>query len=387
MRFNQHKNKLIKFLFYSLMVVLLLPMLHHFIPLFEIKPLEGAYEVTSEKPKLNLKNWKNETFQKNAEKYVQDHIYYKPFLIRSNNEIQFRLFNKPKVVWVVAGKENYFYEENYLKAYYGQDYLGQKTIEEKVFKLKKIQDTLEKLGTHLFVVLAPGKGSFYPEFIPDSWPKDKHSTNFKGFKTVFKKQQVNYLDFKSWFENNKNTSPHPLFPKTGIHWSKYGEVLAADSIIEYLSQHFKKQLPYVQIDTVLTSSNMQDTDDDIEQSLNLFFNIPDLEMGYPQWKWIDSSTFYHPKILTVADSYYWGMFNFGMSTNAFGNGQFWFYNESIYPDSYTKPINVDDINLKKSVEQNKAVLLLFTDANLNRFCFGFIDDLYHEYYYSKVSND
>ena len=148
-----------------------------------------------------------------------------------------------------------------------------------------------------------------------------------------------------------------------------------------------KQLPYVQIDTVLTSSNMQDTDDDIEQSLNLFFNIPDLEMGYPQWKWIDSSTFYHPKILTVADSYYWGMFNFGMSTNAFGNGQFWFYNESIYPDSYSKPINVDDINLKKSVEQNKAVLLLFTDANLNRFGFGFIDDLYHEYYFSKVSND
>ncbi len=387
MPLNKHKDKLLKLLFYSLMLFLLLPMMHHFIPLFEFKPLEGAFEITNEKPKLNFKNWKDESFQKQAEKYVQDHLYYRPILVRSNNEIQFRLFNKPKVTWVVAGKANYFYEENYLKAYYGQDYLGQKTIEQKVYKLKKIQDTLKKLGTHLFVVLAPGKGSFYPEFIPDNWPKEKHKTNFEGFKKSFKNQQINYLDFKSWFEGIKKNSPYPLFPKTGIHWSKYGEILAADSIIDYLSEHFNQKLPYIKVDTVIKSSKMQDTDDDIERSLNLFFNIPDLEMGYPQWKWVDSTTFYHPKVLTVADSYYWGMFNFGMSSNAFGNGQFWFYNESIYPDSYEKRLNVKDIELKKSVEQNKAVLLLFTDANLNRFCFGFIDDLYDEYYNSKTSND
>ena len=72
-------------------------------------------------------------------------------------------------------------------------------------------------------------------------------------------------------------------------------------------------------------------------------------MGYPKFNTeIDSTC--GTKVLTVADSYYWGLFNSGLSRDVFNNSEFWFYNEMIYPDSYKSPLNVRDINLKESID-------------------------------------
>ena len=346
----------------------------------DLKSLNGSFE-TAKNPHFSSHDWFEGNYQIQEQDYLNQNIGFRNFFVRLYNQLHYTLYNQARAKEVVIGKDDYLYEEKYNKAYMGRDFIGEDKIREKVKKIKGISDILRRKGIDLIILLAPGKGSFYPEFIPEKYhPKNRTTTNYEVYKRALTEAGIHLLDFHSWFRKMKTNAPYPLFPKTGIHWSKYGEVLAADSLINYINSIQKeKQIPQLLISDIETSSKMRGTDDDIEKGMNLLFEIEDLPMGYPHFQIQVDSNSNQPKVLTVADSYYWGMFNWGLSRDAFNEGQFWFYNKQIYPESFTNPVNVDDINMVEEVEKNDVVILLSTDANLYKFGFGFIDQFYFGY--------
>lgn len=380
-----------KALFAVMLALLCLPMIQHKIRFMDLKPLNGAYE-SAKAPVFSWQDWMEGKYQTEQQIFLNDSIGFREVFIRINNQMQFSFFNQAKANGVIIGKDNYLYEENYILAHLGRDFIGQDQIIAKTKKLQRICDTLKMKGIALIVILAPGKASFYPEYIPDRFELNKHAlTNYDVYQNEITKAGLRLLDFHKWFRDMKNSSPYPLFPKTGIHWSKYGELIAADSIINYINSiHQDRPLAKLLIGEVETSKIMRDTDDDIEKGMNLFFNIKDLPMGYPQYEFQQSASNRKTKkvkVLTVADSYYWGIFNFGLSRDVFNDGQFWFYNEQIYPESYESPLNVNDIDIVSEIEKNDVILLLCTDANLYKFAFGFIDLLYEIYFDEKHKPD
>jgi hypothetical protein len=384
MKETKYNNTFKKILFISIVSLLSLPMAQQFLNFREVKPLTGDFKEI-EKPILTKQGWWSGKYQDDYQNYLNQNIGFRPLFVRVYNQIHYSLYNQAKANGVIIGKDNYLYEENYIGAFLGEDFIGKEEIKEKVRKLKKINDTLACKGIDLIIVLAPGKGSFYPEFIPDQYNIENRSiSNYEVYSKEIKQLDLHLLDFNKWFKTVKNTARYPLFPKTGTHWSKYGEMKAADSIIKYLNSIQKEnKIPELIIGEVKTSSKMIDTDNDIEKGMNLLFEIKNIEMGYPQFKVQENSNSESPRVLTIADSFYWGMFNFGLSRDVFNNGQFWYYNQQIYPDSYETPIKVEDINIIKEVEKNDAVILMSTDGNLYKFAFGFIDQLYGAYYNKK----
>jgi hypothetical protein len=240
---------------------------------------------------------------------------------------------------------------------------------------------LRKKGIELIVVLAPGKASYHPEFLPDIYQsKPKSITNYESYSFELKKSGIHLLDFQQWFLENKNKCAFPLYPRTGTHWSKYGELLVADSIIHFInSLGAKQRLPELNISSIDVTDAVRDTDDDIEKGMNLLYPITDLTMGYPHFQIKKDSLIQQARVLTIADSYYWGIFNWGCSRDVFGGGQFWYYNTQIYPDSYEKALFVEDISICSEVEKNDVVIILSTDANLSNFSFGFVDKLLPHY--------
>lgn len=381
MEANKNNSTFKKILFVGIVILLTLPMLQQTTGFFEPEPLKGDF-VVLEKPTLTSENWWSGEFQEEYEGYMNQNIGFRPFFVRTYNQMQFSLFNQAKANGVIIGKDNYLYEEHYITAYLGEDFLGKEKIVEKIEKLKRIQDTLSTKGIELIVVFAPGKASFYPEFIPDGYDiRSKTTTNYEVYADEITKTNIHFLDFNQWFLNTKNTSKYPLMPKTGIHWSKYGELIAADSIIKYINGfQMDKKLPSLLIGEIETSQKMRDTDNDIEEGMNLLFRMNSLKMAYPRYSFEEKSTKTTAKVLTIADSFYWGMFNFGLSRDAFNNGQFWYYNQQVYPDSYEKALNVEDISIIDEVEKNDVVVLMSTEANLYKFAFGFIDQLYAAYF-------
>ncbi|RFC54770.1 hypothetical protein DXU93_07230 [Brumimicrobium aurantiacum] len=374
-----------KGLFIGILGILVFPLFLEFTEMIQLKPLKGSYEIP-ENPEFTLAQWFTGEYQDEKENFIKKSLYVRPVFVRFYNQYHYSFFNIPKANSIIIGKSSYLFGDNYIKEYFGTNFIGHQKIEEKVNKIQRVADTLKAKGIDLIVVLAPGKASFYPEYLPESYDSmSVGTTNYEVYNQQFLSSNIHYLDFKKWYLDIKETSKYPLFPKTGIHWSKYGELIAADSIIHYINSISPtKKAPELLLGKTKVTSDMWGTDDDIEQGMNLMFDIPDLEMAYPHYEYDTLNKQEQPKVLTVADSYYWGMFNFSLSKKAFDNGEFWFYNIDIFPSEEGKPSFVSEIDIVESVEQNDIVMLVSTDANLFKFPFGFIDRLYEAYYSDQL---
>ncbi len=375
------RSKLIKrLLFAGILLAMSVPMILTVYPFVDIDPLEGSFE-TVEKPEFSWDSVYTGGYQSAMESYINENTGGRPYLVRINNQLDFWLFNKANAAGVLIGKEDYLYEESYIDSYYGGDFVGDDVVNEKIRKLQRVADSLHERGTELVVVFAPGKGSFYPEYFPDHLRQKQKRTNYRAYLEAIEKTDVHFMDFRAWFLAMKEDSKYPLFPKGGIHWSSYGEVLAADSIIRYMNSITdESQINSIKIDKVNPSKYAYNMDEDIEESMNLLFNMEDLEMGYPVFGPVAHSAARTTKVLTVADSYFWGMYNWGLATEYFNDGEYWYYNREMYPQSFEKQTFVQNlVDLTYEVEKNDVVMVLFTDANLKDFAYDFIDRLYEEY--------
>lgn len=361
-----------QFLFGAVVALMFLPMIQHKFRFFEETPLKGSYQL-SEKPALNKESWFLGKYQEKQELYLTEHTGFRPGWVRLYNQWNYTLFDKANAAGVIIGKENYLYEENYIKAYYGTDFVGEKEVAEMVRKLKQIQDTLDQKGITLSVILAPGKASYLPEYIPNRYHQERKKTNYQEYKNQFDKHSVRHIDMHHWFESMKSTTKYPLFSKTGIHWTAYGQFLVVDSMTNYVSDACKCEIPSFVLDKIVPSTKPWLDDDDVGRVMNLLVELPELKLAYPEFHPSRKAKKADPKVLVIADSFYWGLFNANVSHFLFNEGEFWYYNEQIYPATFTKETLVKEQNLDRKLKENKVVFILITDANLYKFGFGFVD--------------
>jgi hypothetical protein len=366
------KHTLIKnALFGLVLAALLLPWLEQNEHLFNPKAL-GGVPPSSENVKFSLDKWRTAKFQEGQEAYIRDHFGLRPFMVRFYNELFDRLFSEYQANGVIMGKDGYLFEENYLLAASGQDYIGPDSINELVQTLGLVQRDLRRRGKKLLVCIAPGKGSFYPDKMPAAYHYNGSTgRNYPDFIRVLKQQEIALLDIQDWFLRMKNTTPYPLYPKTGIHWSSYGEYLVADSLIKQVSALSQKPFPTMKLLRIEQDSKPRDRDDDIELGMNLLRNLPDFKMAYPKFKVQPLQAGQKaPRVLVIGDSFYYGMYNWGMMQSVFEGGEFWYYNhERLEPGKETRYIE-DMKNYAEEVGQFDVVVLLLTEANLSRFGFG-----------------
>lgn len=372
MKESKKYKRLKQFLFGTVIALMFLPMIQHKFRIFEETPLKGSYQL-SEKPPLNRESWFLGKYQEKQELYISEHTGFRPGWVRLYNQWNYSLFDKANAAGVIIGKDGYLYEENYIKTYYGNDFVGKKEVSETVRKLKLVQDTLDKKGITLAVILAPGKASYLPEYIPDRYHQARKRTNYEEYKDQFDKQEIRNIDMNQWFESMKKTTKYPLFSKTGIHWTAYGQFLAVDSMTNFVANACHCDLPRHVLDKIVPSSKPWLDDDDIGRVMNLFVELPELKLAYPEFHPSREVKKTDPKVLVIADSFYWGPFNANVSHFLFNEGEFWYYNEQIYPATFTKETLVKNQNLDAKLKENKVVFILITDANLYKFGFGFVD--------------
>lgn len=323
---------------------------------------------------FTLDRWWSGYFQDEFEDWINDHIGLRAWFVKANYQYDYSLFDTTHTRSVIRGKEHYFYETNYINAHLGLDFLGRDSIQGKVDSLLKIRNYLKESNSELLVILAPGKGSFYPEYFPESYDTidPNPENNYSVYQQYLKESGIPTLDFHKWFLDMKDTTSHALFPNTGIHWSRYGSLIAADSILRYLEGICQKPFPELTISDFHKSTNTAYSDDDLELSLNLLFDLPHLEMTYPEYSFSEMPKTDRTKVLTIADSYYWDMYNFKLSESGYQGGEFWYYNQLVYPASSKGHVFVDSARLQ-NIHKNRVVVIMSTDANLYKFPFGFDD--------------
>ncbi len=317
-------------------------------------------------------------FQSSKEASIKADFGFNQFFIRLNNQIEFDLYGKVRAKGVIFGKEGFLFEEGYINAALGLDFIGEDSIRCQLSKLKLVSDSLKAYGVDVVVLLAPGKGSFCQEYIPDVYKSTKGiATNVNVYSQILDEFNIPTLDVNRWFLSLKDDKADydPLFSKTGIHWSYFAENMVTDSLLNFLRSTTGNVFPSRSKIGQFKSKIALKRDGDVWEGMNLLRPFDEFELSYPSFKRVGGES-NRTKVLTISDSYYWGMFYDSLSSNYFKDGRFWYYYKEVFPESYSKFTSVDELNLKKELVSNDVILLICTDANLPRFGFGFIDEAF-----------
>lgn len=364
-------------LFSILLLMMLLPAVQQFTGFPKVKALKG-YFVLPQRPKWSFQNYLESGFQDSLNKYAEHHIGYRPDLVRLHNQFRYLLFDTVSAAGVLQGKDGYLFEMNYFKAYFGLDFVGYDTVAEQVRQTKVVNDWLRKHQKHLLVALAPGKATFFPEYIPDDFAAARKPgpTNESVYDSLLRADNIPVISGNRLFLSVKDTSRFALFPQCGIHWSYYGLGLMFDTILSEMSRQWGK--PFVKFGTknIEVTDKLRSPDRDLWEGLNLFSKPNDIPMPYPDFTFEKLQPDSMPSVIVVADSYYWQWYGSGYASRAFGKHDFWYYNKQIIAGDGSGDTRRQDVDLLTRVLEADFILLLQTDANMSRFSFGFIKELY-----------
>jgi hypothetical protein len=345
------------------------------------KPNLVGLVISDEKPKFSWENWFNGTYQSESEDYNNDHWSMKESMVRMNNQFYYKAFNQIRVNGFVIGKENYIFSEGYIFSAFGDDLIAEEKVKEMMRKARVIQDTLKKKGIDLLFVYAPGKGAYCKEFVEDKYVHPVKMTNHDQFVAQSKTFGINYLDLYSYFEKLKPTTKHPLFPKFGHHWSYYGECLASDTIIKHIEKLHNCDLPAITWNKIDVVDSARSRDADVLKSMNLLKNPEqNMKLAYPEVLFETDSLKNRHRVLTISDSYWYGPVYLGVPSACFAGGQFWYYFNKVIPSPRPgEKVEVWELDLKKELESNEVIMLLYSDGNLPIFGNNFINEAYEMY--------
>lgn len=363
--------KFSRFLLIFLLIVMMVPGILMFVPATRGDALFGVQETI-----LKRKSTFNILFR-NRNEYelmTKQHVGLCNHGIRLYNELNYRLFHYSSAPKLVVGKKDCFYEDLYIDEYTGKNFIGEDSIREKVLLFKHLQDSLHREGTELLLILEPGKVRFEPEFLPDGYRKGAR-TNFDRFLFYCKKYDVRFLDLNSYFCSIKEQSVPLLYSKHGIHWTTSGLWTAADTLQTFIEQQCHVQLPtFKHIGDSISDQN-KDLDFDLEPPMNILSQLKHEKLCFPI---MQPESFYgeKPKALIIADSYAWGFWDRGIFTHWFAEPELWYYYNAVYPNIWEpNVVYADTRQISEKVADKDIVLLMITDANLQDFGWGFLEDL------------
>ncbi|MDD2571330.1 MAG: hypothetical protein PHV14_05035 [Bacteroidales bacterium] len=357
--------------------IIMIPALQMVTGLVHERKLYGAY-YEQEWPEFKVKEWLDFTYQPKLHRYLEQNYGFRASFIRLYNQIDFSLYKKNNASGVVYGKEGYLYEEWFISAHYGRDYIGDEAITTMTRRLTRLRKTLKEQGTELIIALTPSKADYWPEYIPDRYHQEKSLTNYEAMARSFQENGLPTIDYNRLFMEQKEQARYDLFPKTGTHWSHYGSRVALDTLVDFVSQVMQRPMPDVELQPTVPTRKLLSPDDDMERLMNLAFKTKHVETGYPEILYKGADTLDLPRVIVIADSFFWNMFNLALNGKAFKEVKYWYYFNSVYPDSFKTPTTVNDLNLKEEVLNADLILIMGCPATINNLGWGFIERGFRE---------
>ena len=333
------------------------------------EPLSGHRPAPE--PAWSATSWFDGSYQEAADAYVREHFGGRNALLRYQNLKNFRLFGEISARDVVAGKDGYLYERDYLRAARGTLDPPAGTFAGLGDDLREFRDTLRANGIGFLVVMAPGKGSFFPEHAPQPYadlPLDFE--NERKLLDILEDEKIDHLNFNAWFREIKPTHPYALFPQKGIHWTMYGQLMAMDSLLGWLANDLERPLPRVVFDSLEISAEQRGSEADIYRGMNLPGEPTGYPLAYPTWS-VGHPERKQPRVLVVGDSFFRSLHvHRGFSQKFFGGGDFYYYAAQVFRGGQPHG-TVQDLDLVEEIRSYDYVILLETETHYHRIGKGF----------------
>jgi hypothetical protein len=325
-------------------------------------------------PVFHYKTWSSGEYQELAEKFVNDNFGYRNSLLRITNSIDFLLFKTSNSKEVVIGKDNYLFFDYNIKRYLGIDRQDHKQIDSLFVQTDIMRDKLKARNIELVFVIVPSNAFYFSDKFPvqyDSYKKRENDYDY--YLKKLNEYNISYVDFNKWFMDIKDTVSVDLFPKNGTHYTYFSAVWVGDSLVKYMEKIKNIDMPDIIVESVKLDS-MRPYEHDLENVLNLSHKLNNEKLYYHKLR-IDDIGKTKPKVLAVGDSFYWPIWNQSI-TNCFSNNAYWFYNDLVYPESFTSNMTSDQVDLD-SLYKDLDYIIIFSSATIlyNYDYNGFIGEM------------
>lgn len=375
-------------LFVLLMGMLLLPLLQHVLPFVKSGKLNGEYIVAPDSF-FSWESWFGGHYQDNKTKFLNDNMGLREDIIRVNNQVDYTLFKKVHSEWrVFAGKNNCFYQDMYINAYKGKDFIGYDSACRMAMKIKAIQDTLQHMGKAFVFVHTPCKAFYYPDNFPADMDGPRYGpSNFETYLHVCDSLGVNQINFNGWFVSMKKTSKELLYPLQGFHWSQYASFMAGDSLLRYIESRLHIHTAHPVLSDIVHTNVARGADDDIVKGLNLIFPVVKENFAYPKVTYKAEKDAHAPNVIFIGDSFLYTWKNTGLLDNVFTDWKIWYYfahelDRNNQQEPAYRPI-FPDIDWPSELRKTECVILIYTSRNLGEPLERFVDKVYNYYYPGK----
>ena len=375
------ENRTVKvWLFYFVLLILLLPFLQQCLGFIDSGPLLCSPS-EDPNPTFTYVTWWAGSYQKQKTLYLNDSTGFRPDLVRLNNQLDFSLFGKLSVGDII-GRDGYVFGKEDVLEYNGEMYMGADQIRMEMTKVKRIQDTLQRLGKTFIFAYAPSKAHYVPEKIPGALKggKEPEINNYKTFRTIGDSLLVNQLDYVALFRAMRDTSQNLLMTRQGFHWSIYGSLIATDTVIRRIEHERKIRMPHLVVTKMHCSDTARDSDNDLVKCTNLILPLSRERYSYPDFYYSRDSNAIKPRTLFLGDSFLWGWIAAGFMQNATTDWKYWTYFGDVWTENGSTDIRGYD--WEKALAESDCVVILVTPMNLHVLTMKtrFLEQIYRHYY-------
>lgn len=374
------QEKTYKRLFLLFMGLLLLPVILQIAHIPPIRKLEG-YIQPIEKVRPSLKSLFDGSYQQYLDESATANFGGRGFYIRCYNQLMYSVFHKITNNNIIIGKNGEMFLKQYtddvsgvtLRKKFGTVDSAKCVARQNVIRTLALIDSLKAHDIAFLVVLAPSKTAIYPEWLPDSIHPDDFVLQHE-YAALFKEHDIPHIDFIPVFNSLKTREKYPVFTKYGTHWC-FGTIpFVADTLLRAMEGLLGSPLPHIQVTDSNITRKYAPSDRELESTCNLMFPLSHPKMPWPKYALCNIPRNYQkPNLLVIADSYFTQLEK-GPFAEAFGNVDYWKYNEISYSKIPNRNNKIAYINKYEAITDADMVMVMFTTMFAYDYMFGFVED-------------
>lgn len=265
-------------------------------------PLVGV-TVDKPKPVFSIKSMMVGSFQHEYEDWLGENFPLRSFFIKGYDQIIYSFGGT--VNDIQPGKKEDLHGKMWLNGYLMYD-IDASVLEQYKNDLNTINQYLISHNKKLCYMLSPNKSEIYSDSMPWNYKLIEKNTQKPAqarwkIRNLLTELEIPYLDTADIMFDLKKNGKYQPFPKTGIHWNRYGSSIALNMWIKFLNER-GFQVPQIQAEFD-ESETPDKSDTDYRDLLNVYIHSKG-EL-YPHVKFtLDMSKEPEVKIYAMTTSYH-----------------------------------------------------------------------------------
>ena len=201
-------------------------------------------------PFPRMHSWRTDLpkFSSAFEPFFKDRFSFRLDLISTKNLLTLWLFGSSGNPQVVVGKDNWLFYKSYgvTPAQLNLEPFGREELQLWAQNIIARRAYLKEHNIHFLLVLAPEKGSIYPEMLPAGWRRHPGVTRLEQLQNYLKQNSdVDFVDAKNILNADKDAG-RKIYHSNDTHWNQRGAFLVSQAILEHLHKSFPSIAPVSQ---------------------------------------------------------------------------------------------------------------------------------------------